>query len=71
MKRIMIALFFLVATLGFTNVNAQQKPDAHDGRPRAPPGARQVGTLILLRRAEAGTFQPQGGALLHDGRAPP
>jgi hypothetical protein len=28
MKRIMMALVFLVATLGFTNVNAQQKPGA-------------------------------------------
>ena len=26
MKKIIIALFFLVGTLGFTNVNAQQKP---------------------------------------------
>ena len=25
MKKIIIALFFLVGTLGFTNVNAQQK----------------------------------------------
>ncbi|KAA9036637.1 hypothetical protein FW778_18670 [Ginsengibacter hankyongi] len=28
MKQIMIALFFLAATLGFTNVNAQQKTTA-------------------------------------------
>lgn len=28
MKKIMIALFCLVATLGFSNVNAQTKPDA-------------------------------------------
>jgi hypothetical protein len=28
MKKIMIALFFLVSTFGFTNVNAQQKKPA-------------------------------------------
>jgi len=28
MKKIMIALFFLVTTFGFTNVNAQQKKPA-------------------------------------------
>jgi hypothetical protein len=28
MKKIIIALFFLVSTLGFTNVNAQQKKPA-------------------------------------------
>ena len=55
MKKIMIALFFLVATLGFTNVNAQQKTTAKKDAKTTTVKAKEVTTTKKTGLKKDGT----------------
>jgi hypothetical protein len=62
MKKIMIALFFLVSTFGFTNVNAQQKKPAKTSTTKAKdstttktPGMKKNGAPDMRYKVNKGT----------------
>ena len=55
MKQIMIALFFLAATFGFTNVNAQQKTTAKKQAKTTTVKAKEVTTTKKTGLKKDGT----------------
>jgi len=55
MKQIMIALFFLAATFGFTNVNAQQKTKVHKQTKTTTLKAKEVTTTKKTGMKKDGT----------------